>query len=224
MQRLIAIGDIHGQKKKLEQLFQLIQPTSEDQLVFLGDYIDRGPDSRGVLDLLIETGRGFPDTVFLRGNHEMMLLNALTEARFKADSIFPENSDPDRFTPSDIDLFLQNGGTATLNSYRIRQVNQFPETHLEFIRRTRLYFRKDGYLFVHAGARNDLPLDQQSEYTLLWERYAQPGDKEIHVVGHSPTPDALPRFEKGRYSLDTGAGFGKPLTACEVKSKNFWQT
>jgi len=219
MERLIAIGDIHGQNKKLEQLLELIRPTDQDQLVFLGDYIDRGPDTQGVIELLFKIRESWPNSIFLKGNHEQMLLNALVEAAFQADSILPHAA-----TFSDIQLYLQNGGAATLKSYDVQRVEQLPQAHIDFIRQTRLYFRRDGFLFVHAGARNDLPLDQQNEYTLLWDRNLEPGIAETHVVGHTPTADGLPSFEKGRYSLDTGAGHGRPLTACEVRTKQYWQS
>jgi len=222
MKRLIAVGDIHGQKEKLERLLETVHPTGEDQLVFLGDYIDRGPDARGVIELLIDFRESWPKTVFLKGNHEQMLLNALVETAFHADSTLP-SAPLDIESFSAIQLFLLNGGLATLRSYAIQRVDQLPQAHIAFIRQTQLYFQKEGFLFVHAGARNDLPLEQQEEYTLLWDRSLEPGTREIHVVGHSPTAQGLPVFEKGRYSLDTGAGHGRPLTACEVITKQYWQ-
>jgi len=224
MNRLIAVGDIHGQREKLEQLLGKVRPAAADQLVFLGDYIDRGPDSRGVIELLIEMRETRPNTIFLKGNHEQMLLNALLEEKFLSDSVPAVSSaSPGSISFSDIQLFLQNGGSATLRSYAVERVDELPRPHLAFIRLTQLYYRKDGFLFVHAGARNDLPLDQQDEYTFLWDRNSDPGATEIHVVGHTPTANGLPLFEPGRYSLDTGAGFGRPLTACEVRTKEIWQ-
>ncbi|MEJ2200398.1 MAG: metallophosphoesterase family protein [Desulfuromonadaceae bacterium] len=224
--RLIAIGDIHGQRRKLEQLLRLLQATEKDQLVFLGDYIDRGPDSRGVIETLLELRNCLPETIFLKGNHEQMLLNALLEENFLTESIFTDLSTPNSASLlfSDITIYLRNGGMATLKSYGIKQLQELPRTHLEFIRQTRLYFRMDGFLFVHAGARDDLPLEEQDEYTLLWERNSAPGSEEIHVVGHSPTPGGQPLFEEGRYSLDTGAGLGNQLTACDVYTRQIWQS
>ena len=75
--RLLAIGDIHGYLDKLRRLLDLVQPTANDKVIFLGDYVDRGPDSRGVLDELIRFGERFPQTIFLRGNHEQMFMDAL---------------------------------------------------------------------------------------------------------------------------------------------------
>ena len=225
MKRLIAVGDIHGQRAKLEELLGKVQPSEVDQLIFLGDYIDRGPDSRGVIELLIGLRESLPLTIFLKGNHEQMLLNALLETKFVSEAARPDISSVflNHSPFSDIQLFLLNGGLATLQSYAIEQVDDLPPSHLAFIRQTRLYFRKDGFLFVHAGARNDLPLEQQDEQILLWERGLAPGDSAIHVVGHTPTANGLPVFEPGRYSLDTGAGHGRPLTACEVRTKEYWQ-
>ena len=218
MARLIAIGDIHGQARKLALLLEQVHPTDRDQLVLLGDYIDRGPDSHGVIEQLLQLRADLPRTVFLRGNHELMLLNALVETSFH--ELMPSSG---LESYSNLQLYLFNGGHATLASYEVQGLGELPEEHLAFIRQTRLYFRKDGFLFVHAGARNDMPLEQQDEYTLLWERHSAPGENEVHVVGHTPTADGLPLFEAGRYSLDTGAGFGGSLTACEVNTRQIWQ-
>ncbi|WP_020674589.1 metallophosphoesterase family protein [Geopsychrobacter electrodiphilus] len=224
MPRLIAIGDIHGQRTRLEELLEKVQPTETDQLVFLGDYIDRGPDSQGVVNRLLELHQTLPQTIFLKGNHEQMLLNALIETAFNTPAALPENS-TSIFSGarSDLSLYLQNGGLATLKSYALEQVDELPRAHIAFLQQTRLYFHTEGFLFVHAGARNDLPLAEQDEYSLLWDRKLPPGKDEIQVVGHQPTPDGLPVFEEGRYSLDTGAGFGGPLTACEVRTRKSWQ-
>lgn len=223
--RLIAIGDIHGQKEKLERLLDDVAPTGEDRLVFLGDYIDRGPDAHGVIELLINLREDRPDTVFIRGNHEQMLLDALFEAVFSAGSVPAERSVPDleleRF--SELQVYLRNGGPATLASYGVDRVDALPAEHVAFLQATRFYYRQAGFLFVHAGARNDLPLAEQDEYTLLWDRTLDPGIREVHVVGHQPTTTGLPGFEAGRYRIDTGAGSKGPLTACDVLTRTFWQ-
>jgi serine/threonine protein phosphatase 1 len=222
--RLIAIGDIHGQLARLEKLLDKVEPTRADQLVFLGDYIDRGPDSCGVIEQLMALGAALPQTVFLKGNHEQMLLDAVTEAELHAFSAPPETS-TSLFgeSRSRLSFYLLNGGLATLRSYARERVTELPRSHLDFLRQTRLYFRREGFLFVHAGARNDLPIEQQDEYILLWEGHLPPGNTEVQVVGHQPTVNGLPVFEEGRFSLDTGAGFGRPLTACEVRTRQIWQ-
>jgi serine/threonine protein phosphatase 1 len=233
--RLIAIGDIHGHLDKLTSLLQIINPTTADQLVFLGDYIDRGPDPAGVISYLLELAGRFPQTVFLRGNHEQVMLDALHSA------------DPDRlpgYKPlSDIDplyqmnfqhrrsldIWLRNDGAETLASYGIglpveeEDLALIPQDHVDFLNRTKLWYREQGFLFVHAGAREDRPLDQQTN-TILRDRYCDPGIVETHVVGHQIVPGGLPHFEPGRYSLDTGAGWGDPLTGCNVLTREIWQS
>ena len=242
--RLIAFGDIHGQREKLACLLDQVRPTRTDHLVFLGDYIDRGPDSRGVVDLLIELAGDFPQTVFLRGNHEQMLLDA---AKTEAPHGLPEwnrliDLDPDWASSNGIyDLtnqWFMNGGRATLASYGVDEDerakiyegkvvpwNVVPQEHIDFLQATKLWHRFGEYLFIHAGV-NDEPLEDQSPSTFLWSRWLPGGQEETHVVGHTPTKDRRPGFWDEEYrliELDTGAGYGGPLTACDVLTRQFWQ-
>ena len=227
MARLIAIGDIHGHLDKLNQLLRKVEPSVEDRLVFLGDYIDRGPDSKGVVDRLIAIKKQFPETIFLRGNHDQMLLDALIEIGALEGERLRD------FSPvfaagvemSDLEVFLLNGGQTTLASYNISSLRDgLPEKHLAFIRETLFLWRFEQFTFVHAGIEAGVPLEQQDAEFLLWQRYAEPGrDGEIHVVGHHPTINNLPLFEEGRYSLDTGVAYGRVLTACDVFTKQCWQ-
>jgi serine/threonine protein phosphatase 1 len=230
--RLIAIGDIHGYHDKLSSILDQVQPTSKDRLVFLGDYIDRGPDSRKVIDTLLALQKRFEHAVFLRGNHEQLMLDALKDV---CPDCIPEgclslgvggNADGEKFL-----LWAQNGGWACLESYGVEIKNMasildcwksIPREHIDFLVNTQLYHRQDGFLFVHAGAYEQRPLDEQVE-ALLWERHAPPGVNEIHVVGHTPCSGLEPCFEDTRYNLDTGSGHGRMLTACDVLTKEFWQ-
>ena len=111
MTRLIAVGDVHGQLKMLEDLINQVKPTQDDQVVFLGDYIDRGPDSKGVIDYLIQFDQKLPQTIFLRGNHEQMFLDALVDLKvrkgerledisrlLKLENVDSSNSDPVAYT------------------------------------------------------------------------------------------------------------------------------
>ena len=232
--RLIAIGDIHGHLDKLLDLIDQIQPTIDDQLVFLGDYIDRGPDSKGVLDYLMVLQQQHPETVFLRGNHEQLILDALHEAHperlpadwnplpgFRSSSPWPHQS-----------VWLGNGGVAVFASFGVTVRTKMSESGLpwdaipqkciDFLVDTTMWYRQAGFFFVHAGMNEIVPLEKQ-RVDMLWERYASPGRSQIHVVGHSPTPDGQPLFEEGRYHLDTGAAYGKSLTACDVLTKQIWQ-
>ncbi len=227
MKRLIAIGDIHGHLDKLNRLLVQVDVTTEDQLVFLGDYIDRGPDSCGVIDRLLELQEEFPQTVFLRGNHEQMLLDALIELEIikgqRLRDLSPQFREEVQTT--DLELFLTNGGRETLDSYGVVSVaDGIPERHIAFLKGTGLWWRLDPFLFVHAGLEAGLSIEQQDLETLLWSRWSDPGkDGEIHVVGHHPTTNKKPLFEEGRYSLDTGAAYGHALTVCDVLTRHVWQ-
>jgi serine/threonine protein phosphatase 1 len=232
--RLLAIGDIHGQLEKLERLLETVQPTESDRLVFLGDYIDRGPDPAGVIEHLILLANRFPKTIFLRGNHEKVAMDALVSCipgclpgyrRLEAlDVLYLMMTEHRRA----LDIWLRNDGAATLLSYGINlpvddeNLRVIPQTHIDFLGKTKLWHRENSFLFVHAGAVEGRPLDQQID-TLLRDRYCPPGTSETHVVGHQVTPDGQPYFEPGRFSLDTGAGNGKALTACDVLTREFWQ-
>ena len=224
--RLIAIGDIHGELDKLNRLLNTIEPTGEDRFVFLGDYIDRGKNSKGVVDRLISFHEEFPETIFIRGNHDQMLLDALIEDGSMTGDLLRDQSTTykERAFESDIIVFLSNGGQETLRSYGISSLTEIPEEHIYFLQSTRLWWRFRHFIFVHAGAEPGIPLEMQDPFVLMWERMSPPGrDGDIYVVGHHPTTDGGPYFEPGRYYLDTGAVYGKTLTACDVLTKQVWQ-
>ena len=226
MNRLVAVGDIHGQKDMLHRLLNMIQPTAHDQFIFLGDYVDRGSDSRGVLTRLMEFQDEFPHTVFLRGNHDQLLLDVLAGFGVRIDKVL-EN--PSIFNDRDeqirtLELFYRNGGQATLRSYQLQEMKDFPLNHISFLESTRLWWTFENFIFTHAGIDPDIHLEDQDRHTLLWKRSSRPGrNGKIHVVGHCQTRDALPCFEQGRYVLDTGAGYGQNLTACDVLTRDYWQ-
>ncbi|MEJ2700472.1 MAG: metallophosphoesterase family protein, partial [Desulfuromonadales bacterium] len=129
--RLLAVGDIHGCLDHLERLMARVQPGPEDQVIFLGDYTDRGPDGKGVLDYLIDFGRRFPRSIFLKGNHEEMFLNFLNGR--------------------DQMLFIFNGGGTTLESYQAEKGIRIPKAHIEFLEDLRLFYETENFIFVHAG-------------------------------------------------------------------------
>jgi serine/threonine protein phosphatase 1 len=226
MKRLIAIGDIHGHLDKLDRLLVQVQVTAEDQLVFLGDYIDRGPDSRGVIERLLELQEEFPLTVFLRGNHEQLFIDSLIKTEVVSghrlrDLSLNYNND---VQVSDLQLFLANGGRETLVSYGIQSVAEgIPANHITFLMETKFWWRDGQFIFVHAGLKSGVPLEDQDPYDLLWLRRLVPDhDCIILVVGHTPTK-GTPYFGSGVYKLDTGAGYAGPLTACDVLTKRVWQ-
>lgn len=210
----------------LRRLLNVVSPTPSDQFVFLGDYIDRGKDSRGVIELLLQFQKTFPHTIFIRGNHDQLLLDCLVELGVRGGSRLRDQSVAFRecSTPSDLEMFISNGGNETLRSYRVQNMADLPEKHIIFLESTRLWCQFENYTFVHAGVEPDMPLELQDPYVLMWERLSPPGrNGEIHVVGHHPTTDGEPYFEPGRYNLDTGAVYGQALTACDVLTKEVWQ-
>jgi serine/threonine protein phosphatase 1 len=197
---IFVIGDIHGCLEPLDRLMARLDVSETDEVVFLGDYIDRGPDSQGVMDYLL-TLRG-PYT-FLMGNHERMFLDFL-QGRERA-------------------LFLYNGGTATLDSYG--GLSRIPAAHLAFLERLRLYHETDDYLFVHAGIRPGIPLEEQDPNDLLWIReefYAYPGRFPKTVVfGHTPMREVL--MDEDRIGIDTACVYGNRLTCLILPSRDVIQ-
>jgi serine/threonine protein phosphatase 1 len=203
--RLLAVGDIHGCLEQLTALMIQVAPAPSDQVIFLGDYIDRGPDSAAVIDYLITFGETFPATVFLRGNHEQMFCDYL-----------------DGHDPS---AFLINGGLMTLNSYKSKGQWPIPPSHRIFLETLHDYYETQDYIFVHAGLRPGVPLAQQDSSDLLWIRrdfIASDYDWGKTVVyGHTPLKE--PFLAETRMGLDTGCVYGRRLTCCDVRGKQVWQ-
>ena len=228
--RIYAIGDIHGRADLLSDLFAQIDadrgnlPNDKAVHVFLGDYVDRGPDSREVIDMLIQRGRQYP-SAFLRGNHESFLLNFL-----KDPAVFVE--------------WRQFGGLPTIMSYgatpslspdqqeRVAlstSLNRLvPELHRRFIDNKKLSFTSGDFYFVHAGVRPGIPLDRQREEDLLWIRE----DFLIHegrfdkIIVHGHTPVKEPDIRLNRINIDTGAYASGKLTCLvlERQQKRFLST
>jgi serine/threonine protein phosphatase 1 len=208
-QRVFAIGDIHGCAAELSALISKINPSPQDVVVFLGDYIDRGPNSKGVVDLVLDLGKRC-QVVALKGNHEAMLLDFLDQ---------PESAGAG--------LFIVNGGTSTLASYSTGEGDYvIPESHIDFFRNLKLTFETDTHFFVHAGVP-DQPLasliPSEQEMFLLWTR--QPflnshySWEKIVVHGHTPADNV--EMRSNRINLDTGCVYGGRLTALELPAKKF---
>lgn len=196
-----AIGDIHGALHKLQQLMARCEAHAARRprrYVFLGDYIDRGPDSAGVLGLVREIAAKLPDVVALLGNHEAMLLAALDGA------IDPE-------------IWLGQGGAMTLGSYGVAQLSALPRGDIDWLRTLPLRQDDGRRFFVHAGIDPRLPLGAQTENDLLWIREPFLVDERDYgrliVHGHTPLASGTPDLRSNRLNLDTGAVFGGPLTA-----------
>ncbi|WP_428410473.1 metallophosphoesterase family protein [Hyphococcus sp.] len=212
--RIYAIGDIHGRADMLDELLYDIEKEAGSldaaQLVFLGDYVDRGDDSRGVIERLIRIAAEHEDAVFLKGNHEELMLDFLEE-------------------PEDLGHWLDWGGEETLESYGIHTVGQpkealaeqwfalAPKTHFDFLKSLKLHHVEGDFLFVHAGLRPGAPLEEQTDADMLWIRKrfhnASPEERPDFVVVHGHTPTAKPVDAGWRIGVDTGAVYGGMLTA-----------
>jgi len=170
--RQFVIGDIHGCSKALRTLIEDIAPAENDELIFLGDYVDRGPDSRGVIDQLIELQQ-ICRVVPLKGNHEIML-NGVAFGGLEAD------------------MWLQSGGKATVTSYG-GTLDKIPASHETFLRSLWPHYETDKAIFVHAGYQPHLPMDQQPDECRYWAHLG-PASPGPHVsgkrvfVGHTPQP------------------------------------
>ncbi|MFO7760285.1 MAG: metallophosphoesterase family protein [Desulfobia sp.] len=210
-EKTFVIGDIHGCYGALTRLLEKIDPDPErDTLVFLGDYIDRGPDSSRVISKVIELSRTFRRLVPLKGNHEEMFLSWLAGR-------------------DDQDLYLQIGGTATLKSYGImppydRNDNKIPAQHINFIRELLLLWEDNQAIYVHAGLKPGVHLSMQPSHWCCWARgefYLSNHDfgKKI-VFGHTPFPDE-PFQNKEKIGIDTGAVYGGRLTCLILPDMEF---
>jgi len=202
--RTLAMGDIHGCLDKLVKLMQAINwRPAHDTLIFIGDYIDRGPDSAGVIEYLIGLKDRSDRLIFLTGNHEQMLLDFL-EGR---------NSQ----------LFFANGGYETLASYGGSEKN-IPAAHHDFIHSLRSYYETEEYIFVHAGLRDGIPLKEQSLNDLVWIREEFILSNYDHgkrvVFGH--TPLGAPLVRDNKIGIDTGAVYGGLLTCVELPDLIFY--
>ena len=210
MKKIFAIGDIHGCYDRLKALMGKIPiDCSRDALVFIGDYIDRGPHSVEVVDYLIQLKNRFPEVIFLKGNHEDMLDKFISGA--------------DRFT------YLLNGGQQTLDSYLTKPVQSesfpIPPDHMEFFKSLRLFYETEEFIFVHAGLRPWVPLESQNTEDLLWIRDKFVSSKydfgKRVIFGH--TPLKKPLVELNKIGIDTGAVYGNALTCIQLPDLVFFK-
>ena len=217
---IYAVGDIHGCLKALKDLLGQLPVKDGDEVVFLGDYIDRGPDSKGVLDYLLANSK--PNWHFLRGNHEQMLLEWLG-------------------TPNPLAAanWLLNGGHQTLQSYvpkekldevrgegaHILLQSYIPHTHVEFLNALPLTLDRPEAFFVHAGVNLDKPLDAQDQDDLLWIRrkFIQDPRPTPKLIVHGHTPIQEVDTTRDRINLDTGCVYGNYLTAMSLPDKKVYQ-
>jgi serine/threonine protein phosphatase 1 len=204
-----VIGDIHGCITPLMELLEHVVDRA-DSIIFLGDYIDRGPDSKKVIDEILGLKRRHRQVITLMGNHEFMLQNYLLGY--------------------DEGVFLQVGGKETLTSYGIAPETghaqaglSIPEAHHAFFNELQLYWEDRCAIYVHAGLQPGVHISRQSREACLWIRnefirssYAF--DKPV-VFGH--TVFKKPFIKKNKIGIDTGAVYGKKLTALLLPEKEF---
>jgi serine/threonine protein phosphatase 1 len=206
--RTIAIGDIHGHSRALAGLLALLEPHPKDTLVLLGDYVSRGPDSRGVLQAVMDLRRRC-QVVALRGNHEEMLIDA-------------------RRDPEALAMFVAVGGDAGLVSPRPRQRNRaLSGEYWAFLEGLPLCHETDSRFFVHANYAPNRPLSDQDRQTALWLPIDPPPGPHYSgktvVVGHTPQIDGRVLNLGHLVCIDTGCGFGGLLTAFDVGTGQVWQ-
>lgn len=209
--REIAIGDIHGNIQGLNKLLETIEPTENDTLVFLGDYIDRGEDSYAVVERLIDLKNNSPAKVItLMGNHEKMLINSSSDSLDKGHWK---------------KLWAANGGGQTVKSYKEHGFNKIPEHHLEFFRTLDIRHENELFIYSHATPTPNIPINQESEENLLWQRakpefnkngYSHQSGKVV-VCGHT-TQHTFPSTMGRMLLIDTGSGKGGTLTALNVRT------
>lgn len=228
-QLVYAIGDIHGRSDLLRALVEKISEdamrrltaSQQPTVIFVGDYVDRGPDSRGVIDFLLNELPADWDCRFLKGNHEEALLTFLQDPKFG-------------------DVWRDFGGLQALSSYGVSPVriggeidwpttaaafeSAFPQAHFDFLSGLRLCETIGDYVFVHAGVRPGIPLEYQSERDLLWIREeftaARRALPQTVVYGHSPNENVA--LGPGRIGIDTGAYVTGTLTAAGFSGADVW--
>jgi len=206
--RTIAIGDIHGCSKALRSVIEIIEPRADDTIVCLGDYIDRGPDSRDVIDQLLELQKRC-NVVTLLGNHEIMLMAVL------------HGSLP-------VDVWRENGGDSTIVSYG-GSLDRIPVAHRRFLARCRHYHETESEIFVHAGYVAHLPLSEQPDQVLFWEHLMSiPPPPHISgrvaFVGHTPQRGGRIVNWGHLVCIDTYCFGGGYLTAVDCDTLDCWQS
>jgi serine/threonine protein phosphatase 1 len=198
---IAAVGDIHGDLASLDRTIAAVEQYADGRplrTIYLGDYVDRGPDSRGVVSRLMErTARG---DIALKGNHEAILLAALSDKN------------------EDVRFAIDNGGYPTLLSYGIQPIDfrLIPKVHTDWMRQLQLSYDDGLRFFCHAPINPARALDDQLEKDLLWTRDLIPLSADLPrliVHGHIIQADPFPNMQENSINLDTGCGAGGPLSA-----------
>ena len=204
-EKIFIIGDIHGCLEMFEELMNTIEWSPEsDRLIFLGDYIDRGMNPKGVIDYLIDLRERSDLVQCILGNHEKIFLDYL-DGR-------------------DLNTFFYNGGETTLDSYEKDGETHIPEEHIAFLRSLDSIIELDDFYIVHAGLRPGIEINRQDPEDMLWIRdpfiFSDYNFGKRVIFGH--TPFTSPLVMKNKIGLDTGAVFGNKLTCLELTSMEFY--
>ncbi len=209
---IYVIGDLHGCLAPLKRLLENLEPDlHQDRLLFVGDYIDRGPDSRGVVDYILGLKARYPaeNIICLKGNHEVMFLDFLAG--------------------QDRNLFLMNGGLNTLRDYWGEGWDEqselvLPLDHARFYQELQLFYEIEDYIFVHGGLKPGVPLAEQVDEDLCWIRgefIASTEDFGRRVIfGH--TPFKQPLVLPNKIGIDTGLVYGNFLTCLKLPQMDFY--
>ncbi len=226
--RIYAIGDIHGRRDLLDEILRLIGRDAGEPrwagetvpqrwvVVFLGDYVDRGPDSRGVVERILAgpPGRGplaAADWVALRGNHEDYMLRFLSDVSVGAAWCYNGGLDTVRSYAG----ALPDGAEGDMAALQLRLARAVPPAHLRFLARLPLWHAEGDYLFVHAGLRPGIAISLQDPLDLLWIRdeFLHSGASFGKVVVHGHSVTSVPEIRANRIGIDTGAYHSGLLTA-----------
>ena len=218
--RIFAIGDIHGCIYELEALFSHLESNhlslSNDIFIFIGDYIDRGPDSKAVIDFLLNFQKKYANSIFLRGNHEDIFLSYIGINGYETAN------------------YLLNGGKDCLKSYSLREdetniteiLSKIPQSHIQFIKDTIHGIILEDFIFVHAGINPLFTIDNQTKSDILWIR----GEFILNrhylnktvIFGHTPQRCIYLDLPY-KIGIDTGLVFGNKLTCIELREKRIYQ-
>jgi len=205
--RTLAIGDIHGCITPLKALWEAIQPQPHDLIIFVGDYVDRGPDSKGVIDFILEQKEQF-NIICLIGNHEEKFCLA-------------------RHGDSEIETWLKYwGGQETIQSYG-GSLDHVPERHWEFLRTCHPSYETDTHIFVHANLEHDVSLAQQLPYTIIHKKFGTPlphQSGKTMICGHTAQKSHIPANLGHAVCIDTDPGRGGWLTCLHIETSHYWQT
>jgi serine/threonine protein phosphatase 1 len=205
--RTLVIGDIHGSLTALKALGEFVDFSPDDVIITLGDYIDRGPDSKGVIDYLIELKESH-EVVTLMGNHEAMMEKA-------------------RHTEQERYFWLLNGGEATLDSFRVANLDHIEPSYWSFINSCERFYETGNHIIAHGGLEPETDLEEQSDRDLFWRRISE---TESHksgktlVCGHTPQRNGMPLVLDHAICIDTFAfGPGGWLTCLDIETGEYWQ-